>query len=67
MWLLNTFGHLKDDPGFLQQVGPHVGSDDVTLAPESDLDVLSEAAAVVIPRRLCVPDRLRSSQGHTGH
>ena len=40
--------YLKYHPGLLQQVGPHVGPDDVELFVEVDLDVLAEAGAVVV-------------------
>ncbi len=50
---------LEDDPGFLQQVGAHVRADDRVRFAEADLQVLAEAAAVVVPRRLRVADRLR--------
>lgn len=50
--------NLEDDPRLLQEVRPHVGSDDVPFSAEADLDVLPEAAAVVVARGFRVPDRL---------
>ncbi|KAL0613233.1 hypothetical protein AAY473_016701 [Plecturocebus cupreus] len=40
--------HLEDHSGLLQEVGPHVGPNDVVSFVKADLDVLAETAAVVI-------------------
>lgn len=50
--------HLKDHPGLLQQVGPHVGPNDVVLLIKADLDVLPESAAIVVASGLGVPNGL---------
>lgn len=50
--------YLKNHPGLLQEVGPHVGADDAVLPVEADLSVLPKAAAVVVPGGLCVSNRL---------
>lgn len=50
--------HLEDNTGLLQQVRPHVGSDDVVVSAEADLDVLPKAAAVVVPGGFSVPNGL---------
>ena len=50
--------HLKDHPGLLQQVGPHVGSNDVVPSVKADLDILPKAAAVVIARGFGISDGL---------
>ena len=55
--------YLEDNPGLLQEVGPHVGADDVEVLVEVDLDVLAEAGAVVVPRRLGVADGLHDGGG----
>ena len=34
--------HLEDDPGLLEQVGPHGGADDLEALAEVDLDVFAE-------------------------
>ena len=33
-------GGLEDDPGLLEEVGPHVGPDDVVVLVEVDVDVM---------------------------
>lgn len=40
--------HLKDHSGLLQQVGPHVGPNDVVPFIKANLNVLPKTAAVVI-------------------
>lgn len=50
--------HLKDHPGLLQQVGPHVGPDDAVPLVKSDLNVLPETAAVVVAGGFSIPDGL---------
>lgn len=50
--------HLKNHAGLLQQVRPHVGSDDVVPSAETDLYVLSKATAVVVPSGFSVSDGL---------
>lgn len=50
--------HLEDHPGLLQQVGPHVGPDDAVPLVKADLNVLPEAAAVVIARGFGISDGL---------
>lgn len=50
--------HLKDHSGLLQQVGPHVGSNDVVPSVKANLDVLPEAAAVVIASGFGISDGL---------
>lgn len=53
-----TSHYLKNHSGLLQEVGPHVGADDAVPLVETDLGVLPEAAAVVVPGGLCVSYRL---------
>lgn len=50
--------HLEHHPGLLQKVRPHVGSDDVVVSVEPDLDVLPKTTAVVVPGSLRIPDGL---------
>lgn len=50
--------HLEDHPGLLQQVGPHVGPNDVVLLIKANLNVLPESAAVVVASGLGVPNGL---------
>lgn len=50
--------YLKNHPGLLQEIRPHVGSGDAVPPVKADLRVLPKAAAVVVPGGLCVPDRL---------
>lgn len=50
--------HLKDHSGLLQQVGPHVGSNDVVPLVEAYLNILSKAAAVVIASGFGISDGL---------
>lgn len=49
---------LENHPGLLQQIRPHVGSDDAVPPVEADLRVLPKTAAVVVPGGLCIPDGL---------
>ena len=64
---------LEDDARLLQQVGLHAGAHDVVLAVEVDLDVLAEAAAVVVARCFGVAEGLHDGVGgehlllHLGH
>lgn len=58
--------HLKDHSGLLQQVGPHVGPDDVVPFVKADLNILSKAAAVVIPSGFGIPDGLESTKNKGG-
>lgn len=58
-----TGTHLKNNPGFLQQVGPHVSPDDVVVSTENYLDVLPEAAAIVIPGGFSISNGLMGKQG----
>lgn len=50
--------HLKDHPRLLQQVGPHVGPDDVVFFIKANLNELPKAAAIVIASGLGIPDSL---------
>lgn len=50
--------YLKNHPGFLQEIRPHVGSGDAVPPVKADLRVLPKTAAVVVPGGLCIPDRL---------
>ena len=50
--------YLKDNSGLLQQIGPHVCSDDVPLAAKANLDVLPKSTAVVIPGGFSIPNGL---------
>ena len=50
--------HLEHHSGLLQQVGPHVGSDDMEAPVKADLNVLAETTAVVIPCCFGVTNRL---------
>lgn len=50
--------HLKDHSGLLQQVRPHVGTNDAVPLVKADLNVLSETAAVVIAGGFSIPDGL---------
>lgn len=59
---VHLFPHLEHHSGFLQQICPHVGTDDAISAVEADLDVLAEAAAVVISGGLCVSDGLNNTR-----
>lgn len=40
--------YLKGHSGLLQQVGPHVGPNDVVTFVKTNLDILSKTAAIVI-------------------
>lgn len=56
--------HLEDHPGLLQQVGPHVGPDDVVPFVKADLNVLSKSAAVVVASGFSISDGLfRTNKG----
>lgn len=55
--------HLKHHSGFLQQIGAHVGADDVIPPVKTDLDVFSETAAVVVTRCLCISNSLWRKTG----
>lgn len=55
---LSPATHLKDHPGLLQQVGPHVGPYDVILFIKANLNVLPKSAAVVVASGLGIPDGL---------
>lgn len=61
-----TGTHLKNNPGLLQQVGPHVSPDDVIVSAENYLDVLPEAAAIVIPGGFSISNGLMGKQGERG-
>lgn len=50
--------HLKDHSGLLQQVGPHVGPNDVVPFVKADLNILSKTAAVVIASGFSISDGL---------
>lgn len=50
--------HLKDHPRLLQQVGPHVGPDDVVLFIKANLNELPKAAAIVVASGLGIPNGL---------
>lgn len=50
--------HLKDHPGLLQQVRPHVGPNDVVLFIKANLNKLPKAAAIVIASGLGISDGL---------
>jgi hypothetical protein len=50
--------HLKDHPGLLQQVGPHVGPNDVVLFIKANLNEFPKSAAVVVASSLGVPNGL---------
>lgn len=58
--------YLENHPGFLQQIRPHVGSDDPVPPVEADLCVLPKTAAVVVPGGLCIPDRLERNAAASG-
>lgn len=49
---------LENNPRLLQQVRPHVGTDDVVTSAEADLNVLSKATAVVVSSGFCVSNSL---------
>lgn len=51
--------HLKNNSGFLQQVSPHVCSNDPVLLIKADLCVFSKSAAVVISSGFCIPYGLK--------
>lgn len=53
--------HLKDHSGLLQQVGPHVGPNDVVPLIKANLNVLSESAAVVIASGFGISDGLHGT------
>lgn len=57
--------HLEDNARLLQQVSPHVGTDDVVVSAEADLDVLPKAAAVVVPRGFGVSNGLMGKRSGT--
>lgn len=59
--------YLENDSGFLQEVGPHVCSDDPVLLVEADLGVLPKTAAVVIPGGLCISYCLRETAPRHTH
>lgn len=50
--------HLKDHSGLLQQVGPHVGPNDVVPLIKANLNILSKSAAVVIASSFGISDGL---------
>lgn len=50
--------YLKHDSGLLQQIRAHVGSNDMIPPVKADLNVLSEAAAVVVACRLRIANSL---------
>lgn len=58
--------YLKNHPGLLQEVRPHVGADDAVLPVEADLGVFPEAAAVVVPGSLCVSNGLEERHPRVG-
>ncbi len=49
---------LENNPRLLQQVRPHVGTDDVVTSAEADLNVLSKATAVVVSSGFCISNGL---------
>lgn len=53
---------LKHDAGLFQQVGAHVGTDDVVMFVKTDLDVLSKATAVVIASGFGISNRLMEKE-----
>ena len=40
--------HLKDDSGLFEQVGSHVGPDDLKVFRKVNLDILAEATRVIV-------------------
>lgn len=45
---MESMTHLKDHPGLLQQICPHVGSNDVPLSAKTNLNVLPKPTTIVI-------------------
>lgn len=58
--------HLKDHSGLLQQVGPHVGSNDVVPFVKANLNVLPKAAAVVIASGFSISNGLYGTNKQEG-
>ena len=54
--------YLEHHSGFLQEVGPHVGSDDLEPLIKADLCVFPKVTAVVVPGGLCIANRLQKKQ-----
>lgn len=50
--------HLKHHSWFLQQIRPHVGTDDAVAAVKANLDVFTKTTAVVISSGLCISNGL---------
>ena len=57
--VISLLWSLEHHSGFLQQIRPHVGTDDMVVLIKEDLDVLAKPAAVIISYRLSIPNGLQ--------